>query len=74
MSQLCDEFDDESGSLIVPWLCVQALFHNKFIDNGFSMPFYKQILKKKLTMKDLETIDPEFYNSLVWIRYARGIC
>lgn len=32
------------------------------------MPFYKRMLNKKLTMKDLESIDPEFYNSLVWIR------
>jgi hypothetical protein len=27
------------------------------------------MLNKKLTMKDIESIDPEFYNSLVWIRY-----
>lgn len=32
------------------------------------MPFYKRMLNKKLTMKDLESIDPEFYNSLCWIR------
>lgn len=25
------------------------------------------MLNKKLTMKDIESIDPEFYNSLVWI-------
>ncbi|KAJ8276898.1 hypothetical protein GJAV_G00069140 [Gymnothorax javanicus] len=45
-----------------------ALFHGKFIDTGFSLPFYKRMLNKKLTIKDLETIDPEFYNSLIWIR------
>ncbi|KAK7075175.1 WW domain containing E3 ubiquitin protein ligase 1 [Halocaridina rubra] len=45
-----------------------ALYHGKFIYNGFTMPFYKRMLNKKLTMKDLESIDPEFYNSLVWIR------
>uniref|UniRef100_A0A4W3IVH1 E3 ubiquitin-protein ligase n=1 Tax=Callorhinchus milii TaxID=7868 RepID=A0A4W3IVH1_CALMI len=45
-----------------------ALFHGKFIDTGFSLPFYKRMLNKKLTIKDLESIDPEFYNSLIWIR------
>lgn len=47
---------------------LQALFHGKFIDTGFSLPFYKRMLSKKLTIKDLESIDPEFYNSLIWIR------
>ncbi|XP_036791121.1 NEDD4-like E3 ubiquitin-protein ligase WWP1 isoform X2 [Oncorhynchus mykiss] len=45
-----------------------ALFHGKFIDTGFSLPFYKRMLNKKLIIKDLESIDPEFYNSLIWIR------
>uniref|UniRef100_A0A9J8BGQ9 HECT-type E3 ubiquitin transferase n=1 Tax=Cyprinus carpio carpio TaxID=630221 RepID=A0A9J8BGQ9_CYPCA len=46
----------------------QALFHGKFIDTGFSLPFYKRILNKPLALKDLESIDPEFYNSLIWIK------
>uniref|UniRef100_A0A673N066 E3 ubiquitin-protein ligase n=1 Tax=Sinocyclocheilus rhinocerous TaxID=307959 RepID=A0A673N066_9TELE len=50
------------------FLCLQALFHGKFIDTGFSLPFYKRMLNKKLILKDLESIDPEFYNSLIWIR------
>lgn len=45
-----------------------ALFHGKFIYSGFTLPFYKRMLGKKLTMKDIESIDNEFYNSLVWIR------
>uniref|UniRef100_A0A673BNM5 E3 ubiquitin-protein ligase n=1 Tax=Sphaeramia orbicularis TaxID=375764 RepID=A0A673BNM5_9TELE len=45
-----------------------ALFHSKFIDTGFSLPFYKRILNKPLALKDLESIDPEFYNSLIWIK------
>lgn len=45
-----------------------ALFHGKFIYSGFTLPFYKQMLGKPLTMKDLESIDPEFYNSLLWIK------
>ncbi|XP_026682027.1 E3 ubiquitin-protein ligase Su(dx) [Diaphorina citri] len=45
-----------------------ALYHGRFIYSGFTMPFYKRMLNKKLVMKDIESIDPEFYNSLVWIR------
>lgn len=32
------------------------------------MPFYKRMLNKKLIMKDIESIDLEFYKSLVWIK------
>ncbi|XP_022340734.2 E3 ubiquitin-protein ligase Su(dx)-like isoform X2 [Crassostrea virginica] len=49
-------------------LIAMALYHGKFIDSGFTLPFYKRMLSKKLYLKDIETIDPEFYNSLVWIR------
>ncbi|XP_029470032.1 E3 ubiquitin-protein ligase Itchy isoform X2 [Rhinatrema bivittatum] len=45
-----------------------ALFHGKFIDTGFSLPFYKRILNKPVGLKDLESVDPEFYNSLMWIK------
>lgn len=45
-----------------------ALYHGRFIYSGFTMPFYKRMLNKKLTTKDIESIDPEFYNSLVWVR------
>ncbi|KAH8019547.1 hypothetical protein HPB51_019974 [Rhipicephalus microplus] len=45
-----------------------ALFHGKFIYSGFTLPFYKRMLGKKLTMKDIESIDNEFYNSLIWIK------
>ena len=42
-----------------------ALYHGKFIYSGFTLPFYKRMLNKKLTMKDIESVDPEYYNSLV---------
>ncbi|KAH3774569.1 E3 ubiquitin-protein ligase Su(dx)-like isoform X2 [Dreissena polymorpha] len=45
-----------------------ALYHGKFIDSGFTLPFYKRMLNKKLILKDLESIDSEFYSSLVWIK------
>ena len=50
------------------FLLAQALFHGKFIDTGFSLPFYKRILNKPVGLKDLESIDPEFYNSLIWVK------
>lgn len=45
-----------------------ALYHGKFIDTGFTLPFYKRMLNKKPTLKDLESIDPEFYNSIMWVK------
>ncbi|MEQ2161553.1 NEDD4-like E3 ubiquitin-protein ligase wwp2 [Goodea atripinnis] len=47
---------------------LQALYHGKFIDTGFTLPFYKRMLDKKPTLKDLESIDPEFYNSIMWVK------
>ncbi|XP_061678288.1 NEDD4-like E3 ubiquitin-protein ligase WWP2 isoform X4 [Syngnathoides biaculeatus] len=45
-----------------------ALYHGKFIDTGFTLLFYKRMLDKKNTLKDLESIDPEFYNSIMWVK------
>jgi len=47
---------------------MQSLYHGKFIDSGFTLPFYKKMLNKPLTISDIESVDPEFYNSLVWVR------
>ncbi|KRX14511.1 NEDD4-like E3 ubiquitin-protein ligase WWP2 [Trichinella nelsoni] len=49
-------------------IVAMAFFHSKFIYNGFTMPFYKRMLGKRLTLEDLESVDPEFYNSLKWIQ------
>ena len=48
----------------------QALYHGKFIDSGFTLPFYKRMLSKKLTIKDLESIDTEYYQSLLWVKWV----
>ena len=34
------------------------------------MPFYKRMLGKKLVLQDLETLDNQYYNSLLWIKYV----
>uniref|UniRef100_A0A183B0T6 HECT-type E3 ubiquitin transferase n=1 Tax=Echinostoma caproni TaxID=27848 RepID=A0A183B0T6_9TREM len=41
-----------------------ALYHNKLIDSGFTLPFYKRMLGKRITLEDLEVMDEVFYNSV----------
>ncbi|KAK3557199.1 hypothetical protein QTP70_026142, partial [Hemibagrus guttatus] len=44
-----------------------AVFHGHYIDGGFTLPFYKQLLGKSITLDDMEAVDPDLHNSLVWI-------
>uniref|UniRef100_A0A8C8IWY8 E3 ubiquitin-protein ligase n=1 Tax=Oncorhynchus tshawytscha TaxID=74940 RepID=A0A8C8IWY8_ONCTS len=44
-----------------------AVFHGHYIDGGFTLPFYKQLLGKPITLDDMESVDPDLHNSLVWI-------
>uniref|UniRef100_A0A3P8ZRR8 HECT-type E3 ubiquitin transferase n=1 Tax=Esox lucius TaxID=8010 RepID=A0A3P8ZRR8_ESOLU len=44
-----------------------AVFHGHYIDGGFTLPFYKQLLGKPITLGDMESVDPDLHNSLVWI-------
>uniref|UniRef100_A0A8D1JR55 HECT-type E3 ubiquitin transferase n=1 Tax=Sus scrofa TaxID=9823 RepID=A0A8D1JR55_PIG len=44
-----------------------AVFHGHYIDGGFTLPFYKQLLGKSITLDDMELVDPDLHNSLVWI-------
>eukprot|EP00048_Salpingoeca_helianthica_P009549 m.136963 g.136963 ORF g.136963 m.136963 type:complete len:989 (+) comp14893_c1_seq13:145-3111(+) len=44
-----------------------AIFNSKFIDTAFTPVFYKQLLNKPVTLKDLEGVDTEYYNSLDWL-------
>ncbi|OWK11048.1 hypothetical protein Celaphus_00007303 [Cervus elaphus hippelaphus] len=56
-----------------------AVFHGHYINGGFTVPFYKQLLGKPIQLSDLESVDPELHKSLVWIllyvnwRFMRGI-
>lgn len=34
----------------------------------FIRPFYKMMLQKTIDLKDMESVDIEYYNSLLWIR------
>nr|AAB07514.1 E6-AP-like protein ubiquitin ligase [Schizosaccharomyces pombe]CAA68867.1 ubiquitin--protein ligase [Schizosaccharomyces pombe] len=44
-----------------------AIFHRRFVDAFFVVSFYKMILQKKVTLQDMESMDAEYYRSLVWI-------
>lgn len=44
-----------------------AIFHGHYIDGGFTMPFYKMLLNKRITLDDIEGVDPNLHSSLRWI-------
>lgn len=44
-----------------------AVFHNNVLDGGFTLPFYKQLLNKPITLNDIEDVDPELHRSLTWM-------
>ncbi|XP_055533569.1 E3 ubiquitin-protein ligase SMURF1 [Wyeomyia smithii] len=44
-----------------------AVFHNHVLDGGFTLPFYKQLLNKPITLNDIEDVDPELHRSLTWM-------
>jgi len=44
-----------------------AIFHGHYIDAGFTLPFYKQLLGRKCSVEDMESVDPAFYKSMKWI-------
>lgn len=44
-----------------------AVFHGAYIDGGFTLPFYKMLLNKQITLDDIESVDPELFRSLRWM-------
>ncbi|TNY21629.1 hypothetical protein DMC30DRAFT_196082 [Rhodotorula diobovata] len=44
-----------------------AVFHRRFLDAYFITALYKMILKKKITLADMESVDAEMYRSLTWM-------
>lgn len=44
-----------------------AIFHGHYIDGGFTMPFYKMLLNKSITLADIEAVDPDLHQSLTWM-------
>ncbi|KAG9302523.1 hypothetical protein G9A89_007227 [Geosiphon pyriformis] len=43
-----------------------AIFHRRFLDAFFITSFYKMILKKKVGLPDMESVDADFFRSLTW--------
>ena len=42
-----------------------AVYHGKLLDGFFIRPFYKMMLGKPIELKDMESVDIEYYNSMV---------
>ncbi|SMR44117.1 unnamed protein product [Zymoseptoria tritici ST99CH_3D1] len=45
----------------------KALYENRVLDCHFSRAVYRRILGKSVSLKDMETLDLDYYKSLVWI-------
>ncbi|RTG88263.1 E3 ubiquitin-protein ligase NEDD4-like, partial [Schistosoma bovis] len=44
-----------------------AVYHGKLVDGFFIRPFYKMMLGKTISLKDMESVDSEYYRSLKYI-------
>ncbi|KAH8833564.1 hypothetical protein DL96DRAFT_1577533 [Flagelloscypha sp. PMI_526] len=44
-----------------------GIFHRRFLDAYFIVSFYKMILKKKVTLADLESVDIELHRGMTWM-------
>lgn len=45
----------------------KALYENRVLDCHFSRAVYRKMLGKNVSLKDMETLDLDYYKSLVWI-------
>ncbi|CAB3364744.1 Hypothetical predicted protein [Cloeon dipterum] len=45
-----------------------ALVHQYLLDAFFTRPFYKALLRLPVSLSDLESLDHEFHQSLLWIK------
>ncbi|KAK6106270.1 HECT-domain (ubiquitin-transferase) family protein [Brugia pahangi] len=45
-----------------------AIYHGKLLDAFFIRPFYKMMLGKPITLNDMESVDNEYFNSLIYIK------
>uniref|UniRef100_A0A4W3GGU8 HECT-type E3 ubiquitin transferase n=1 Tax=Callorhinchus milii TaxID=7868 RepID=A0A4W3GGU8_CALMI len=65
-SGLCNE-DHLSYFKFIGRAAGMAVYHGKLLDGFFIRPMYKMMLQKAITLKDMESVDSEYYNSLMWI-------
>ena len=45
----------------------KAIYDGRLLDAYFTRSFYKHILGRKVDYRDLEAVDPEYYNSIQWM-------
>ena len=45
-----------------------AIIHHFLLDAFFTRPFYKALLRSSSHLSDLESLDSEFYQSLLWTK------
>lgn len=45
----------------------KAIFDNCYLDCHFSRAVYKRLLGRNVSLKDMETLDVEYFKSLMWI-------
>ncbi|KAJ5893865.1 hypothetical protein N7495_005556 [Penicillium taxi] len=43
-----------------------AIFHRRFLDSFFIGAFYKMMLRKKVTLQDMEGVDEDVHRNLTW--------
>uniref|UniRef100_A0A671YNL0 E3 ubiquitin-protein ligase n=1 Tax=Sparus aurata TaxID=8175 RepID=A0A671YNL0_SPAAU len=65
-SGLCNE-DHLSYFKFIGRVAGMAVYHGKLLDAFFIRPFYKMMLQKPITLQDMESVDSEYFNSLMWI-------
>lgn len=66
-SGLCNE-EHLSYFKFIGKVAGMAIYHGKLLDAFFIRPFYKMMLQKPIDLKDMESVDMEYYNSLMWIK------
>nr|XP_020462773.1 E3 ubiquitin-protein ligase NEDD4 isoform X2 [Monopterus albus] len=65
-SGLCNE-DHLSYFKFIGRVGGMAVYHGKLLDAFFIRPFYKMMLQKPIILQDMESVDSEYFNSLMWI-------
>ncbi len=66
-SGVCNE-DHLSYFKFIGRVAGMAVYHGKLLDGFFIRPFYKMMLDKPIVLKDMESVDTEYHNSLQWIK------
>lgn len=66
-SGLCNE-EHLSYFKFIGRIAGMAVYHGKLLDAFFIRPFYKMMLSKPIDLRDMESVDSEYYNSLLWIK------